>query len=146
MQFGNFRTGLDSQLRIQVGERFVEEEDLRGTDDSTAKGNTLALTTGKFAGAALEQTFEAQRFGSGFHLAVDFFFRGLAELQTKGHVIIHGHMRVQSVGLEYHGNVTIFRSDIVHNTVADADFAFGNFFQTSQAAQSGGFTAAGRAD
>ena len=53
-------------------------------------------------------------------------------------------MRIQSVRLEYHSNIAIFRSDIIHNAVANDHVTTTHLFQTCQAAQCGGFTAARR--
>ena len=44
MKLGNLDTHLDSQFRIQVGERLIHQEYLRITNDSTSHSNTLSLT------------------------------------------------------------------------------------------------------
>ena len=46
-------------------------------------------------------------------------------------------MRVKRIGLEDHGNVTVFWGHIVHHTVIDADLPFTDFFQPGQQAQGG---------
>jgi hypothetical protein len=43
-------------------------------------------------------------------------------------------MRVQRVGLEHHGDIPIFRGDIVYNMVANLDLPVTDFFQPGQAA------------
>ena len=43
----NLSTHLVTELSIEVGERFVHEEDLRVTHDGTADGDTLALAAGQ---------------------------------------------------------------------------------------------------
>ena len=50
MQLGDLGTHLNAQLSVQVGQRFVHQEDLGLTNDSTAQSNTLALTTGQSLG------------------------------------------------------------------------------------------------
>ena len=49
-----------------------------------------------------------------FTLLIDFGLGNLSQLQTKSHVIIYGHMRIQSVVLENHRDVSVLRSYIVH--------------------------------
>ncbi len=44
MEKGNLGTPFRTELSIKVRERLIEEEDLRGADHGTAKGDTLALT------------------------------------------------------------------------------------------------------
>ncbi|MNT28865.1 hypothetical protein D3C72_1645780 [compost metagenome] len=63
---------MDAQGRIEVGERFIEQEGLRIADDRPAHGHTLALAAGEFAGITLHQLGES---GRGRNL-----FRGLAGL------------------------------------------------------------------
>ena len=55
-------------------------------------------------------------------------------------------MRVQSVVLEHHGDVAVFRGNIVDQAFTDVHFALGDFFQTCDHTQGGGLTAAGRTD
>ena len=43
MELGDLGSHLRTQLSVQVGKRFVEQENLRIADDSTAQGNTLSL-------------------------------------------------------------------------------------------------------
>ena len=146
MQLGDFGTHLHAQLSVQVGQRFVEQEDLRLTDDSTAKSNTLTLAAGQSLRLTVQQVVNAQNAGSFFHAALDFVLGGLAQLQAERHVVEHGHVRIQRVVLEHHRDIAILRSNVVNQLVADIQFAVGDFFQASNHAQGGGLAAAGRAD
>ena len=47
MQLRDLSTHGNAQLGVQVGQGFVEQADLRLTDDSTSQSNTLALTAGQ---------------------------------------------------------------------------------------------------
>ena len=42
--------GLDAELGVEVGERFVEEEDLGVADDGAAHGDALALAAAELRG------------------------------------------------------------------------------------------------
>ena len=80
------------------------------------------------------------------HAAVDLRLGRLAQLQAEGHVVINGHMRIQSVALEDHRDIAILGRDIVDQLVVDVQFALGDFFQAGDHAQGGGLATAGRAD
>ena len=70
----------------------------------------------------------------------------MAQLQSKGHVIINGHVGVQSIVLENHGDIAVLGSHVVDQAVADVQLAVGDVFQTGNHTQGGGLTAAGGAD
>lgn len=42
-------------------------------------------------------------------MLVDILFGALPQFQTKSHVLIDRHVRVQRVVLKHHGNVAVFR-------------------------------------
>src|SRR5699024_2017167 len=114
MELGDLNTHLDSQFCIQVGERLVHQEYLRVADDGTSHGNTLSLTTGKSLRFTVEQFLKVKDPCSLADFLVDLIFRNLAQLQSECHVVIYCHMRIQSVVLEYHRDITVFRLYIVH--------------------------------
>ena len=69
MQLGQLGSHLGTELRVQVGQRLVQQEDLRLTDDSTAQRNTLTLTAGQSLRLTVEQVGDVQDPGSLFHAA-----------------------------------------------------------------------------
>ena len=52
-------------------------------------------------------------------------------------------MRIQSVVLEYHCDIAVFRLHIVHELAVDDQLAAGNFLQSGDHTQGCGFTASG---
>ena len=70
----------------------------------------------------------------------------MAQLQSESHVIIDGHVGIQSVVLEDHGDITVLGGNIIDETVADVQLTAGNVFQAGDHTQGGGLTAAGRTD
>ena len=52
---------MDAQLRVEIGQRFVEQEDIRIADDGAADGDALALAAGELARIAVQQGLELQR-------------------------------------------------------------------------------------
>ena len=55
-------------------------------------------------------------------------------------------MRIQRIALENHRDVAILRRNVVDELAIDVQFTAGDVFQTSDHAQGGGLTAAGRTD
>ena len=70
----------------------------------------------------------------------------MTQLQSKGHVLVNGHVGVQSVVLENHGDVAILGCNVVDQAVADVQLAFGDLFQTGDHTKRGGLTTAGGTD
>ena len=51
---------------------------------------------------------------------VDLVLRHLLQLEPERHVVEHGHVRIQRVVLEHHGDVALLRRHVVDDAVADA--------------------------
>ena len=146
MQLGELGPHLGAQLGVQVGERFVEQEDLGFTHDGTAQGDTLTLTAGQRLRLPVEQVGDIQDAGRLFDAAFDLVLGGFPQFQAESHVLKHGHVRIQRIVLEHHRDVAVFRRDIIDQLFADVQFAVGNLFQAGDHTQGGGFTATGRSD
>ena len=78
VQFGNLNTHLYTQLRIQVGKRLIHKEYLRITNDSTAHGNTLSLTTGQSLRLTIKQSCQVKDLSSFFNHLVDLVLRNFS--------------------------------------------------------------------
>ena len=76
---------------------------------------------------------DLQDLGSLVNAAVDLVLRGLAQLQTESDVLVNGHVGVQSVALEHHGDVAVLRGNVVDQTAADVRFALGGLLQAGGA-------------
>ena len=146
VQLDDLGTHAGTQLSIQVGQRLVKQEDGRVTNHCAAQSNTLALTTGQSLRLTVKQVLDFQDLSSFTNALVDVVLGHLTQFQAECHVLVHGHVRVQSVVLEHHGDVAVFRGNIVDQAVTDVHFALGDFFQTCDHTQGGGLTAAGRTD
>ena len=135
-----------TQLGIQVGQRLVQQEDGRVTDHGAAQSDTLALAARQSLGLAVQQVLDLQDLGGLMDALVDLVLRGLAQLQAEGDVLVNGHVGVQSVALEHHGDVAVLRGNVVDQTAADVHLALGDLLQAGDHAQGGGLAAAGGAD
>ena len=146
MQFGDLGAHLHTELRVQVGERFVHQEDLRIADDRATQGDALTLAAGERLRLTVEKLLDAQNLRGLANELVDLVLRLLAQLQAERHVVINGHVRIERVVLEDHRDIAILRRHVVHQTVADVQFAFRNLFKTRDHTERRGLAAAGRTD
>ena len=53
-------------------------------------------------------------------------------------------MRIESVALEYHRDVSVLRLYVIHQNAVDFEFSFGDVFESGDHTQSCGLSAAGR--
>ena len=133
-----------TELSVEVGERLVKKEYLGLTNDCTTKGNTLLLTTGKSLGLSVEKVCDVEDTSSLFYAALDLFLGSLVKLKAECHVLKYGHMRIKSVVLENHRDLSILRSYVVNELVADEELTLGDLLKTCYHSKSGGLTATGR--
>ena len=67
-----------------------------------------------------------------------------AELQRHGDILAHIQRWIKRIELEHHGNVALFRRQIIHAPSGNHNIAFRCPFETSDHAQRGGLAASGR--
>ena len=146
LQGSDLSTGLHTELGVEVRQRLIHEEDLRLTHDGAAHGHTLTLTTGQSLRLTIEVLGQVEDLGGLLDALADLVLRGAGDLQSEAHVVGDGHVRVQSVVLEHHGDVAILRLHGGDILATDEDAALVDLFQASEHAQGGGLTAARGAD
>ena len=66
--------------------------------------------------------------------------------QAEAQILLDGHVRIERVGLEHHGDAAIGRLDIVHHLAADGDLAAADVLEPGDHPEQRRFSAAGRAD
>ncbi|MNI57148.1 hypothetical protein D3C73_1121900 [compost metagenome] len=135
-----------AQLGIKIGQRLVQQEHRRLTHQRTAQCNTLALAAGHRLGQLVHHLGQAQRLRGFADALVDGRLVMPAQLQAKGQVLGHGHVRVQRVTLEHHRDVAIFGCHVVDHAITDGQRAAADLFQPCHHPQQGRLAAAGRAD
>jgi hypothetical protein len=114
--------------------------------DGAAHGNALALSAGKLARLAVEQGLEAEDLRGAIDLLLDLGLRHALELEREAHVLRYRHVRVERVVLEHHGDVAFLGRQVVHDAIADADLARGDFLEAGDHAQQRGLATARRAN
>ena len=146
LQGGDLGAGLDTQLGVQVRQRLVHQEDLRLTDDRAAHGDALTLAAGQSLGLTVQVGLQVEDLCCLFDALVDLGLGHARDLQGEAHVLAHGHVRVEGVVLEDHGDVTVLRGNVGDVLIADEDTASVDVLQACEHTQGGGLAAAGGAD
>ena len=144
MELGDFGSHLNTELRVQVGERLVHQEYFRVTDNSTSHRDTLSLAAGKSLGLTVEELCQIQNLRRVLNHRIDLILRNLAELEAECHVVIHGHMRIQRVVLENHRDITVLGLYIIHDLAVNLECAARDIFKPCDHAQCCRLSAAGR--
>ena len=146
VQCGDLAAHRHAQLGVEVGQRLVEEEDARLAHDGAADRHALALAAGELRRTAVEQRVEAQKLRRRVDLALDLGTRRADVLESERHVLAHGHVRVQRVRLEHHGEPAIRGGHVVDPRAVDHDVAARDLLEPADHAQERGLAAAGRPD
>ena len=134
------------QLGVEVGQRLVEQKDLRLANDCAAHRDALALTARQLAGIALQVVHQAEDLRRVVDTLIHRARRFIGQAQAERHVVEHRHVRVQRVVLEHHRDVALFRREAVNDPRADPDLAVADLLEPSDHAQQRGLAAARRAD
>ena len=146
VQFAQLDPHLRAQLGVEVRQRLVEEEHLGIADDGTTHRDALALAARELARTPPQQVAQAQDVGGAVHPGRDLGPGHAADPQPVGHVLEHGHVRIERVVLEHHCHVALAGLEAADVAIADMDAAARERLQAGDAAQQRGLAAAGRAD
>jgi hypothetical protein len=132
---------LAAQRGVEIGEGLVEQEDARLTHDRAADGHALPLTAGELARRAIEHRGEGEGGRRGVDAIGDLGGGQLSQLEREGHVLAHGHVRVERVALEDHGDVALRGGDVVDDAAADPELAGGDRLEAGDHPQRGALAA-----
>ena len=164
VQLGELGAHVDAQLRVEVRQRLVHEEDVRMPDHGAAEGDALALAAGELSRPAIEQRAELELLRHRFDLALDtahyrpapprqqpYQGQALMQAQTRhderqAEIGPHRHVRVERVALEHHRDPPLVRTQMVDRRSADQNRAGILALDAGDDADQGCLPAAGRAD
>ena len=130
MQAFDLDAHLRAQLGIEVRERFVEEERGGVANHRPADGDALALAAREGRGPALQEVSRAERFCCLFDALLASRSSRASGVETEGDVVGHGHMRIDRVVLEHHGDVPVFRLKVIDDAPVDSDLAAADFLKS----------------
>jgi hypothetical protein len=117
VELRNLRAGLDPHLGVEVGKGFIKEEGFRLTNDGPTQSYPLALSSRKGFGFSFEQIIgfeKTEDFGGGIDSTTDFILGNPTQLEAESHVPVYGHVGVESVVLEDHGDIAVFGGYFVY--------------------------------
>ncbi len=146
LEGGDLRPGRDAQLRVEVRQRLVHEEDLGLTNDGSPHRDPLALTTGQGLRLALEELLEPEELRGVSDLPHAIGLGDPSHLEREAHVVGHGHVRVERVVLEDHRDVAVLGRQMRDVAVADRDTALVDLLEPCEHPQRRRLPAAGRSD
>jgi len=146
LQRRNLGARRDAELGVEVRQRLVHQEDLRGANDGAAHGDALTLAARKRLRLAVEEVFQAKQMSSLLNALLTLRLGNPSHLQCKAHVVAHGHMGVQSVVLEDHGDVTILGRQVGDVALTDPDSPGIDLLQACEHPKGGRLPAAGWSD
>ena len=150
VQAAQFEAHAVAQLRVEVGQRLVHEQDFRTAHKRPADGDPLLLSAGEFPRLLVEPLVQIEHFG-GFLDPGGNFPRvdpsiAAAPAQTESEVRAHRHVGIEGIGLEHHAEPPGAGRQVVDSRPADPDFPPGNVLKTREQPQSGRLAAAGRTE
>ena len=135
-------------MHVEIGERLVEQHDVRPHGEAARERDALALAAGKLMRAPLGQRFEPDHGERLVHAAHALRLGDPAHAQREGDVLGDVHMRPQRIGLEHHADVAFLRRQRPAGTADDGvaelhDAAVGHL-ESGHQPQQRGLAAAGR--
>ena len=139
-----------AQLGVEVGERLVEQQELRLHHQGAREREPLLLAAGELGGVAIDQLLERDRVQHAHDLVADVLLGEPAHLQRKRHVLEDVHVRPDGVGLEHHAEIALVRRDEnalvrrIDEPAGDLDLARNRLLQPGDRAQRRGLAAARR--
>ena len=134
---------LDPELRIEVRERFVEQEQFRLPDERPAHRHPLALAARELSREALEKGIEIQDAGGRFDPGLLHGIRRLGHLEAEGEVLPNRHVGIERIRLEHHGDPAVLRGNPIDDPPAHDDGAGRHRLEAGDHAQQGRLAAAG---
>ena len=146
MEFLQLATGLVAEFRIEVRQRFVEQEGGGIPDQGAAEGDTLLLAARHLSGPTIEQFLDAELTGRLRDPAIALVLGNAAKLQREFEIRAGRLVRVERVVLGDHRDVPILRRDVVHDPVTDPDLSGGDLLESGDHSKQRALAAARRTD
>ena len=137
LQGANLDPHLHPQLGVEVGQGFVEQKHLRLTHDRPAHRHPLPLPTRQRLGVTIKVGRQSQQRGGFLDRRINPLRRLFAQVQAEAHVLGHGHVRVERVVLEHHGDVPVLGRQAVDHPAVELDGASGDGFKARDHPQQG---------
>ena len=135
-----------SELRVEIGQRLVEQEDPRIAHHGAPDRDALTLAAGELARIALKQRAHSEHTGDARHALLDLLLGHSTRPQTERNVAEHGHVRIERVVLEHHRDIAVARTHVIDDLAADFDLPGVGVLKPGDGAQKGALATSGRSD
>ena len=141
-----------TQLSIQVRQRFVQQQQAGLCYQSARQSYTLLLTAGQLMRITLAVFAQMNQLQHLLYAFFAFLFIYLLNFQRIAYIFGNSHMRPNSIGLEYHTDITFFRrskaalNGRAYAMISDINFTFGSTLKACNHTQGSSFTATGRTE
>ena len=161
VQCAYFAAHANAQAGVEIGERFVEQEERGIADERAPQRHALLLPAGKLAGLAIKKLVEAQRRGGLLHLRGDRAPRAartghkgsqqrdpakrrqMPHGQRQGDILRNRQMRIERVGLKDHRDIALVGGLPADVRAGQQHVSRAGTVKAGHDAQSSGFAAAG---
>ena len=138
--------GGDAELGVEVGERLVHQEHVRFAHDGAGEGDALALAAGKLGRAAVQEVVKLHHRGGAADFRIMRFGVDAADLEGKADVFVDVHIGVERIALEHHGDIAVFRIEVIDPLAIDENIAFCGLLETGDHAHGRRLATAGGAE
>ena len=115
MNFSNPRADDGTNPLVHMGQGFIQQQYRRFAHQGPGQGDALLLPAAQFAGFALQNVFQFEKFGDFINFFFDFLLIHAAGLQREGNVIKNRQGRIQGIGFKCQGDISFARGQIVYN-------------------------------
>ena len=139
-------TELLAHLRVDGGERFVEQQELRLRCERPRERDALALPAGKLHRIPRAEPREPDELQQLIDARPALRLRHLLDLQAERDVLTHRHVTEQRVALKDEADAALPRREVIHAAAADEDLSAIRRLEPSDHAQNRRLAAAGRAE
>ena len=145
LDVADFAAQADADFRIQCRQRLVQQQHTGPHCKCTRQRHPLLLPAGQFKRIAVAEIRQADQPEHLGHPLVDDTSRKSRHLETKGHILRHGQIRKQRIGLEHQTNIALAGTKPRDLLSLNADMPRRRRFKTRHHAQHRRLAAAGRA-
>ena len=142
LQTTQFGAHAHAQKRIERGQRLVEQQYLRLSDQRARQRDALLLPARQLRGNALRVGLHRDELQELHRLLTPRRLVDAAHLQGEGDIVEAGQMRKQRVALEHHRRAALGGRQVRHVGRADQNVAFGRALVTGDHPQRRGLAAA----
>jgi hypothetical protein len=117
--------GRSAKLEVEVGERLIEQHEVRILDEGARQRSALLLPAGQLRGAALQHRLKTQELGRLVYALRDLAAAHAGDAQRRGDVLEHRQVRIVDELLVDHGHIALAHRNTGDVAAVEPDFSGG---------------------